>query len=54
MIINRHYTWTLRECVGEFELNASATFIWTRVVITMFKLRCIRDVNFYVIYDGDR
>jgi hypothetical protein len=20
----------------------------------MFKLRCIRDVNFYVIYDGDR
>jgi hypothetical protein len=28
--------------------------IWTRFVITMFKLRCICDANFYVIYDGDR
>jgi hypothetical protein len=28
--------------------------IWTRFVITMFKLRCICDANFYVICDGDR
>jgi hypothetical protein len=29
-------------------------FIWTRFVITMFKLRCIYDANFYVKCDGDR
>jgi hypothetical protein len=29
-----------------FELNASATFIQNWFVITMFKLRCICDVNF--------
>jgi hypothetical protein len=37
-----------------FELNASATFIWNWFVITMFKLRCICDANFYVTCDGDR
>jgi hypothetical protein len=37
-----------------FELNASATFIWTWFVITMFKLRCICDAVFYVTCDGDR
>jgi hypothetical protein len=31
-----------------FELRVSVC------VITMFKLRCICDTNFYVIYDGDR
>jgi hypothetical protein len=44
---------TLCECV-RFELNASATFIWTWFVITMFKLWCICDMNFYVTCDGDR
>jgi hypothetical protein len=34
--------------------NASATFIWNWFVITMFKLWCICDVNFYVTCDGDR
>jgi hypothetical protein len=28
--------------------------IRTQIVITMFKLQCIDDTNFYVIYDGDR
>jgi hypothetical protein len=37
-----------------FKLIASATFIRTRFVITMFELRCICDANFYVICDGDR
>jgi hypothetical protein len=37
-----------------FELNASATFIWNWFVITMFKLWCICDANFYVTYDDDR
>jgi hypothetical protein len=37
-----------------FELNASATFIWNWFVITMFKLRYICDVNFYITCDGDR
>jgi hypothetical protein len=27
--------------------------IRTRIVITMFKLRCICDANFYVICDGE-
>jgi hypothetical protein len=37
-----------------FELNASATFIRNWFVITMLKLRCICDANFYVTCDGDR
>jgi hypothetical protein len=36
-----------------FELNASATFFRNWFVITMFKLRCICHVNFYVTCDGD-
>jgi hypothetical protein len=28
--------------------------IWTQFVITVFKLRCNCDANFYVICDGDR
>jgi hypothetical protein len=45
----------LELCVSVwFELNASATFIWNRFVITMFKLRCICDANFYVTCDCDR
>jgi hypothetical protein len=44
---------TLCECVW-FELNVSATFIWTWFVITMLKLWCICDANFYVTCDGDR
>ena len=45
MILRWHCTWTLCECVCGFELNASATFIQTWFVITMFKLRCIRVAN---------
>jgi hypothetical protein len=44
----------LRVSVCGFEQIAFATSIWTRFVITMFKLRCICDANFYVICDGDR
>jgi hypothetical protein len=36
-----------------FELNASTTFIQNWFVITMFKLRCNCDANFYVTCDGD-
>jgi hypothetical protein len=36
-----------------FELNASTTFIWTWFVISMFKLWCICDANFYVTCDGE-
>ena len=42
MIIRWHYIWTPRECVW-FEQMASATFIRTGFVITMFKLWCIWD-----------
>ena len=53
MIISWHCIWTPCECVW-FEQMASATFNWTCFVITMFKLWCICDANFYVICDGDR
>jgi hypothetical protein len=44
----------LRVSVCEFELLLPLPSIRTRFVITVFKLRCICDVNFYVICDGDR
>jgi hypothetical protein len=43
----------LRVSVCGFELLASATFYSNSDCNTMFKFRCICDVNFYVIYDGD-
>jgi hypothetical protein len=44
--------WTLYECV--IWTKRFRYFLWNWFVITMFKLRCICDANFYVTCDGDR
>jgi hypothetical protein len=44
----------LHVSVCGFELLLPLLSIRTQIVITMFKLRCICDANFYGICDDDR